>query len=156
MQILYEAPGGKPAVARGVAQVVNGFVVGVNVINTGFGYTNTPAVRFLGGGGNGAVARAVVSNGVVVAVNIDNTGRGYTNTPAVKIASPGGLPGLAIKTKRVEVELSLVLGRRYRLDSSQDLAVWTLGEAFVAEDETLSREFDVQDSGRYFRVIEVQ
>ncbi len=28
---LYEAPGGKPAVARGVAQVVNGFVVGVSV-----------------------------------------------------------------------------------------------------------------------------
>lgn len=156
IQIVYEAPGGKPVLARGSAQVVNGFVVGVNLISGGSGYTNTPAVRFFGGGGNGASATAVVSNGVVVAINVESAGRGYTSTPAVKIASPGGLPGLNIKTKRVTVELFLVLGRRYRLDSSQDLVSWSAVETFVAEDEVLSRDFDVLESGQYFRVIEVE
>lgn len=156
MQIIYETPGGKPVVARGVAQVVNGFVVGVNLVSNGSGYTNTPAVRFFGGGGSGATATSVVSNGVVVGITIESAGRGYTSIPTVKIASPAGLPGLNIKTKRVTVELFLVLGRRYRLDSSQDLVAWSLGEPFVAEDDLLSRDFDVQDSGRYFRVIEVE
>lgn len=156
MQIVYEEVGERQVLARGTAQLVNGSVMGVNLISGGSGYTNTPAVRFFGGGGSGASATAVVRNGVVVAINVESAGRGYTSTPAVKIASPGGLPGLNIKTKRVTVELFLVLGRRYRLDSSRDLVSWSNVETFVAEDEVLSRDFDVLESGQYFRVIEVE
>lgn len=156
MQIIYSPGIGMPVQASGVAQVVNGFVVGVALDNGGVGYTNVPAVRFFGGGGSGASATAVVSNGVVVSVTIDTVGRGYTNAPVVKIASPGGIPGLTLKTKRVALELSLVLGRRYRLDSSPDLITWTVVETMVAEDDRMVREFDVEQTGRYFRVVEVK
>ena len=39
------------------------FVVAVTNLDGGFGYTNTPLVRIIGGGGSGATAVAVVSNG---------------------------------------------------------------------------------------------
>jgi hypothetical protein len=77
-----------PRAATATATVVNNFVVGATISDGGFGYTNTPAVRIVGGGGNGAQAVAVVTNGRVIAVNILNTGYGYTNTPVIVIAPP--------------------------------------------------------------------
>jgi hypothetical protein len=68
--------------------VTNGFIIGVALTGDGNGYTNTPAVRIIGGGGSGAQAVAVVTNGVVIAVNILGTGSGYTGTPVVVIAPP--------------------------------------------------------------------
>ena len=56
----------------------NGFVVGANITDGSCGYTNTPAVRIIDGGGSGAQALAAVSNGMVIAVNVLNTGKGYT------------------------------------------------------------------------------
>jgi YidC/Oxa1 family membrane protein insertase len=49
-----------PRAATASATVVNGFVVGATFIDGGYGYTNTPAVRFIGGGGSGAQAIRVV------------------------------------------------------------------------------------------------
>ena len=71
-----------------VADVSNGFVVGATVISGGHGYTNTPGVRIIGGGGSGAQGVAVVSNGVVVAVNILDAGSGYTGAPTVVVDPP--------------------------------------------------------------------
>jgi hypothetical protein len=74
--------------ATAIADVDNGFVVGVTVTYPGYGYTNTPAVTITGGGGSGAQAVAVVSNGVVIAVNVLDAGTHYTNAPTVLIAAP--------------------------------------------------------------------
>lgn len=156
MQIFTDPRLDEPVRASGVAQVVNGFVVGVTLTNQGAGYTNAPIVRFVGGGGTGAAGTAVVSDGRVVSITIDNAGKGYTNAPIVKISSPHVAPGLGVRTKKIEVELSLVLGHRYRLDYSQDLNQWTTLETFEAEDENVTREFDVDETGKYFRLIEVQ
>jgi hypothetical protein len=76
----------RPAAAT--ATLVNGFVVGVTVTNPGWGYTNIPNVRIIGGGGSGAQAVAVVSNSQVIAVTVLNAGAGYTNTPSILIAPP--------------------------------------------------------------------
>ena len=54
----------------------------------GYGYTNTPSVRIIGGGGSGAEVVAVVSNGVVIGLNILDAGYGYANTPVMVIAPP--------------------------------------------------------------------
>jgi uncharacterized repeat protein (TIGR03803 family) len=81
--------------ATATATVVNDFVVGATVTDGGFGYTNTPTVRVIGGGGSGAQAVAVVSNGVVVAVNILAAGGGYTNAPVIVIAPPFPPPPVA-------------------------------------------------------------
>ncbi len=142
--------------ATGTAQVVNGFVVGVTLKDPGYGYTNAPIVKIIGGGGSGAIATAEVSNGFVVGIHIESPGKGYTSTPIVLIASPGKLPGLTIRTTRVALDLSLVLGHRYQLYSSSGLADWSpLGSDFVAEDEAVTREFETGVGGRYFRVVEL-
>jgi hypothetical protein len=76
------------ATATATATVVDDFVVGVTITDGGSGYTNTPTVSIIGGGGSGAQAVAVVSNGVVIAVNILDAGSGYTNPPVIVIAPP--------------------------------------------------------------------
>jgi hypothetical protein len=77
-----------PRTGNGTARLVSGFVVGVSITDGGSGYTNTPTVKIIGGGGSGAQAVAVVSNGVVIAVNVLDAGYGYTNTPLVVIGPP--------------------------------------------------------------------
>ena len=77
-----------PRAATATANLVNDFVVGATVTDGGYGYTNTPTVSIIGGGGSGAQAVAVVSNGVVIAVNVLDAGDGYTNTPVIVIAPP--------------------------------------------------------------------
>jgi hypothetical protein len=67
---------------------VNEFVVGVTITEDGAGYTNTPTVRIIGGGGIGAEALATMSNGVVISITVTNAGFGYTNTPLVVIDPP--------------------------------------------------------------------
>ena len=88
---LYEHPGHtlqEPHAATATATVVSGSVLGATLTDHGWGYTNTPAVRIIGGGGSGAEAVAVVSNGVVIAVNVINEGYGYMNTPIIVVDPP--------------------------------------------------------------------
>jgi hypothetical protein len=77
-----------PRTATGTATLTGSFVTSVSITDGGYGYTNTPLVRFFGGGGSGAQAVAVVSNGVVTAINVFNAGYGYTNAPLVVIDPP--------------------------------------------------------------------
>ncbi len=78
----------QPHTATASAVLVNDFVVSANLTDGGYGYTNSPAVRIIGGGGSGAQAVAVVSNGVVITVNVFDAGHGYTNPPVIVIAPP--------------------------------------------------------------------
>ncbi len=81
-------PSCPPHAALATLVEVSGFVVGANLTGGGCGYTNTPRVRIMGGGGTGAQAVAVVSNGVVTAVNVQLAGFGYTNGPIIVISPP--------------------------------------------------------------------
>jgi hypothetical protein len=145
-----------PRKATSTAQVVNGFVVGTKITDGGFGYDSPPAVLLVGGGGSGATAVATVANGVVTAITISNPGTGYTSAPVVRIASPPFAPKLGIETSKVFVRMSVVLGRKYQLEASTDLSTWTTtGPAFIAQDEELVQEFDVNQVGQYFRINQV-
>ena len=77
-----------PAVAVASGIVINGFVIDTQVTNGGWGYTNVPSVRFLGGGGSGASAVATVHDGVVSSITITNPGSGYSSVPVVAIEPP--------------------------------------------------------------------
>jgi hypothetical protein len=56
----------------------------------------------------------------------------------------------------VKVTQYVVLGRNYVLESSFDLTNWTaVGPPFTASSETLVNEFDVDVTGRFFRIREV-
>jgi hypothetical protein len=98
-----------PYPATAIAQLVNGFVVGASITDSGCGYTNTPGVSITGGGGGGAQAVAVVSNGMVTAINVLDVGSDYTNTPAVVIAPPI-LPQPSIATANASVVNGFVVG----------------------------------------------
>ena len=145
-----------PHKARATAEVVNGFVVGANVTDVGCGYTNAPVVLIQGGGGTGATATASILDGRVTRINIVSAGCCYTNLPRIVIASPPFVPTVSISVSKVKVTQNVVLGRKYQLDASNDLTTWAAtGPAFIAESEIIEDEFDVDATGRYFRIREV-
>jgi formylglycine-generating enzyme required for sulfatase activity len=83
--------------ATATAQVVNGFVVGIAVTDSGAGYSVAPQVTITGGGGSGASAEATVSNWAVVAITVRWAGSGYTSTPTVVIADPPPAPPVSAR-----------------------------------------------------------
>ncbi len=145
-----------PRRATATLQVVNGYVVGVTVTDGGFGYETPPVVLLKGISGSGATAVATVANGMVTKITITNPGSGYTSDPVVRIASPPFTPKVGIEISKVKVSLSVVLGRKYQLEASTDLNTWTpTGSPFIAENEELVQEFDVNQVGRFFRISQV-
>jgi hypothetical protein len=145
-----------PTTAKAAAQIVNGFIVGLNVIDGGEGYATAPAVIITGGGGSGAAATAQISKGIVTGFTIVNPGAGYTGTPTITIDPPPFLPKLNIATSRVGVTMQVVPGKRYQLESSNDLPNFgPVGTPFVADKDTITQEFVVSETGQFFRIIEV-
>ncbi|HEY9171144.1 MAG TPA: LamG domain-containing protein [Verrucomicrobiae bacterium] len=146
-----------PRKATATAVMFNEFVVDATITDPGCGYTNAPTVLIQGGGGTGATATAVVSNGVVTAINITSAGSGYTSAPKIVIGSPPFVPTVSIAVSKVKVTQNVVLGRKYVLESSADLGSWTAtGPEFTAESESIVSEFDVDVTGRFFRIRQVQ
>ncbi len=91
------SPGGT---AVGIATLIDGIincdgteigskVQGVQIINPGYGYTVSPGVVFIGGGGSGAASTTRISNGAVGIVTLTSGGSGYTTSPQVTFSSPG-------------------------------------------------------------------
>lgn len=76
--------------AEGTASVTSKFVTSVAVTEGGSGYASAPSISFIGGGGSGAVAHALISGGVVTSISVDNAGSGYTSIPSVVIDPPAG------------------------------------------------------------------
>jgi hypothetical protein len=108
-----------PSTATANSVLTNGFVVGVNITDGGYGYTNTPTVRIIGGGGTGAQAVAVVSNGVIIAVNVLDAGDGYTSAPLVVINPPLiPYPVLGIAPMSFLAFSNLTVGGVYQLQQS--------------------------------------
>ncbi len=143
----------RPATA--IPQVVNGFVVGVDLIDGGYGYTEPPVVR-ISGSGTGAIARAVVGDGRVTAVQVVDPGRGFTNTTRVIIGSPTFDPTLAMDVSRVRLTLKVVLGGRYVVERTTESQDWiALGDPFTAENEKVVMEVEVKEAGQQFRVRQV-
>jgi hypothetical protein len=143
--------------ATAVAQLVNGFVVGVTLVNPGFGYKSTPTIQISGGGGSGAVAEAKMSNGIITEVVIKNPGIGYTSLPDVIIDAVDQPPHeLSIRVSRISLNMKVSVGKRYQLQSSENLTDWgVLGDPFVAQSPELSQEFTVSDKPTYYRLIQM-
>ena len=115
-------PNPKNHTATATATATNSFVIGITITDQGLGYTNTPLVRFFGGGGSGAGAYAVVSNGLVTSITLTNAGFGYTNAPLVFIEPPLVFnPVLGIAPMSFLVFSNLTVGGTYQLQKS---AAW--------------------------------
>ena len=129
-----------PHAAAATASVVNGFVVGATITDGGWGYTNTPAVRIIGGGGSGAQAVAAVSNGVVTAVHVLAAGSGYTNAPVIVIAPPFiPQPTMGIAAMSLLGFTDLPVGTNYQLQVYLDSTWSNVGAAFTAASSTFTQ-----------------
>jgi hypothetical protein len=65
-------------------------VQGIEVVNSGYGYTTPPSVVIIGGGGAGAAATATIADGVVGIITISSGGSGYETAPTVTFSGPIG------------------------------------------------------------------
>ena len=144
-----------PTPATATATITNGFVIAATVTDGGCGYTNTPLVTILGGGGTGATATALVTNGVVVGIMITDAGSDYTSAPIVYISSPLGVQ-IGILQAVLPTFSDLAVGSNYQLQASTDLSTWTnQGSAFTATNAAMpySQYFNVTSwSQLYFRL----
>lgn len=85
--------------ASGIATMISGIVdfcegdpnllrvQGVELTNSGFGYTESPKIIFTGGGGKNAEAVATIGDGIVGIISITNSGSGYVTAPSVTFIS---------------------------------------------------------------------
>ena len=145
-----------PTIAKATAQIVNGFIVGLNIVDGGEGYAEVPKVTITDGGGSGATATAQISKGTVMGFTMINAGSGYTSQPNIVIDAPPLLPKLAIAPSRVNVTMQVVPGKRYQLESSDDLPNFSpVGAPFTAASNTVTNEFALSDTGQFFRIQEV-
>ena len=108
--------------ATATATLTGSSVAGITNFDGGSGYTNTPLVRFIGGGGSGARAFCVVSNGIVIGITVTNAGYGYTNPPLVVVDPPFiSNPVLGLVPMTFLSFSNLAIGGDYQL---QQLTVW--------------------------------
>jgi len=155
------APPQPLATAEAVARVDGGFVVGIDVTDPGFGYTNAPLVTITGGGGANATAVATIStNGLVSSIKITNPGSGYTNVPSVTIAPPVRTrvipPSLDARVKSIEVTMHVTSQRSYVIETTVDFQNWVqVGSAFIAQSDTVVQDFDVTSANTFFRLRDV-
>jgi PQQ-like domain len=107
--------------AIGVSKIEGGRVTAVTVYEPGNGYQAglVLPVIFVGNG-QGASAHAVVEDGKIVAIEMDEPGYGYTLPPQVTIGSPPFVPEIRIQVETVRVEMRLILGELYQLETSME------------------------------------
>ena len=70
--------------------------------------TQIPEVEFVGGGGTGAAATAVISSEKVISITLDNGGSNYTSAPVVRIKHGAGTRAFATAT--VDESTKIVTG----------------------------------------------
>jgi len=67
----------------------------VEITNAGYGYTSNPLVRFIGGGGSGAEATAIIGDGVLGIITVTDGGGGYSSSPIITFTNEVFLSGVS-------------------------------------------------------------
>ena len=140
-----------------LTSVVPGEAGGYEVaIANGYGsVTSSPAVLSVIQGGSGTAAPAIASRGLTGRTGISTAVAVAPGNPKAAIASPPFVPWLSIEVSagRVKVTRHVVRGNSYVLESSTNLSTWTpIGSQFTAQEEVVTQEFDVDGTGRFFRI----
>ena len=81
------------APSKAVCTISSGKINGIYIINSGSGYKVAPKVEIIGGGGEGAILKAILVNGKVKEVKIIDGGSGFHETPILKIENPNSSNG---------------------------------------------------------------
>ena len=96
--------------ATGIATMIGGIVdlcepnqtllrvQGVELTNSGYGYTVAPQISFTGGGGQGAEAFATIGNGIVGIITVISSGSGYLTAPSINFI---GISSVSAEAKAI-------------------------------------------------------
>lgn len=142
-----------PRTATANAFVASGLVVSNIVTDGGWGYTNLPTVRFIGGGGFGASADAVLSNGVVIAIIMNNAGSGYTNSPLVVVSPPYSVASvLTIVPATGLVFSNLNIGTVYQLQKPVEWYWLNQSASFIAS-SSVTTQFVSSAGAKGYRLV---
>ncbi len=145
-----------PSLAKAAAHIFGGIVTRIDVVDSGDGFIQPPKVTVNGGGGTGATAIAEISSEFITGFTMTDTGSGYSSVPTVEIEAPPGMPSVSTSISRISVTMNVVPGKRYQLQSSNDLPNFSnVGNSFVADAATRVQEFVVSETGQYFRLEEL-
>lgn len=140
--------------ARAVAQVVNGFVVGVEVAEGGQGYTRAPEVT-VSGPGNGAEVLAKIAYGRVTSIDVISAGAGYSELTIVSLAPPRPDLVLSIGPSSGELRVNGPSGSVIRVDWTPTLsasAVWNpLTNLTIDETSSAKTQIAQAKSADFFR-----
>jgi hypothetical protein len=158
VQLLYATENTSPFPHRALASatVINGSITGAVLTDFGFGYTDSPVVRVVGGAGAGARFTASLANGSITDLILVDGGSGYSGTPRLLIESPPGEPWVEIKVSRVNVVQHVRVNHSYVLESSANLTGWSpVDVPFVADTESITNELQAGIRGAFYRLREV-
>jgi hypothetical protein len=127
---------GQSRAAQATAQLANGFVVGIQLTNSGNNYIEVPDVVIAGGGGRGATAVAQILNGVVTGITVTSAGSGYTSPPEIRIASPWFEPTVTVTTNATQFEITAEFdpAKTYQIEQTADFLVWSPLGPLIASD----------------------
>ena len=84
---------GNVSLSKAVCTISNGKINGVYIIHPGAGYKIAPKIEAIGGGGEGAILKAVLVDGKIKEVKVMNGGSGFHETPVLKIETPNSSNG---------------------------------------------------------------
>jgi hypothetical protein len=143
--------------ARAAARIVDGFLVGIDLIDGGKDYYEAPAIRIVGGAGSGAKAVAQISDGAVTGFTITSAGFGYSADTEVRIGSPPFEPSIsAFGIGLLNLTLDVTPGNSYQLEGSTNLIDWSsIGSPFAAISPSYDQGFQLPDPAQFFRLRRV-
>ena len=112
--------------------VVNGSVINIEVETGGSGYTSSPLVSIVGGGGSGASATAIITKGSVSNILITDGGTGYTSQPQITIVGGSGTGATGTASVRGPIKSVNLLSGGTSYTSSPNVTI-SSGQGAVAQ-----------------------
>jgi hypothetical protein len=76
-------------------------ITSIKIVNGGSGYISPPVVKFVGGYGSGAVARAYISSGSVNRIELISGGTGYLEAPVIQLDGGLNIGGIAARASAI-------------------------------------------------------
>jgi formylglycine-generating enzyme required for sulfatase activity len=140
--------------ATAVATLTAGFVTGITVTSGGSGYTSEPAVSLSGGGGSGAIGKAILDGDKVAFILVLTAGSGYTTAPSVSIEAPPKPLGVRLRLVP-ELTVEGPPGSLARVESASNLngpwTTWT--NVAVGAEGTVLVDLSAGSSTRFYRSV---